>query len=108
MTNDKPIVPFGDINPVNFVIDTLRTRLRPNESVGIIQDIEEILLERWPTLTKNQIDSLKLIVDIQFRKLAKIMPDLKMMDHSMGETAAKVNFIINVGPKTDDTETKII
>ena len=108
MTTDTAIVPFGDINPVTFVIDKLRVRLRPNESVGIIQDIEEILLDKWPTLTKNQIDSLKLIVDIQFRKLAKIMPDLKMMDHNMGETASKVNFIINVGDKTNSTETKIL
>jgi len=108
MPIETPIVPFGDINPVTFVIDKLRVRLRPNESVGIIQDIEEILLDKWPTLTKNQIDALKLIVDIQFRKLAKILPDLKLMEHGMGETASKVNFIINVGDKASSTETRIL
>ena len=90
-----------------FTVDQLRERLRPFDSLDLINEVQEIVKQEWETLGKNQIDALKLQFDIQFRKLSKVLPDLKAMDHNMGETASKVNFIINLdGVKPAAAETK--
>ena len=97
-----------EVDPVAYVLDKLRDRLRPHESISIINEVEEIIREKWVGLGKNQIDALKLLVDIQFRKLAKVLPDLKVVDGAVGETASKVNFIINVESPSAPKETKIL
>ena len=90
-----------------FTVDQLRERLRPFDSLDLINEVQEIVKQEWETLGKNQIDALKLQCDIQFRKLSKVLPDLKAMDHNMGDTASNVNFIINMdGAKPATTEAK--
>lgn len=78
-------------------VDLLRDRLRPADAITAIREIEGILLDEWRGLTRNQIDALKLRTDIQFRKLSKVLPDLKAMDHNVGDTASKVTFVLNLG-----------
>ena len=85
-------------NQKQFTVDQLRERLRPFDALDLINEVQQIVQDEWQNLGKNQIDALKLQCDIQFRKLSKVLPDLKAMDHNMGETASKVNFVINMDP----------
>ncbi len=94
MENSPPKITEIDRKVLNA--EELRTRLRPFDAVDIINEIQAIIQTEHRSMGKNQIDALKLQADIQFRKLAKILPDLKAMDHQMGDTASKVNFIINM------------
>lgn len=89
-------VPIPASTETPLSIEELRVRLRPHKCSEIINEVESTLRDEYYNLGKNQIDALKLLVDIQFRKLSKFMPDLKAMDHNVGETASKVNFIINL------------
>jgi hypothetical protein len=79
--------------------DILRKRVRPLDVFDEIDEVGDILAREWEALTKNQIDALKLRVDILFRKLAKVLPDLKLMEHDVGDTAGKVTFIMNLSDK---------
>lgn len=108
MTTDT-LNPISESRPKASSIDAIRERLRPHDCVDIINEIESTLRDEWSNLGKNQVDGLKLLADIEFRKLAKILPDLKAMDHGIGETASKVNFVINldsVKRPADDTSDK--
>lgn len=43
--------------------------------------IEKQVETRLSTLDLGEVPALKLLADIQFRKLAKVLPDLKAIDH---------------------------
>lgn len=88
--------PVSQIDRKAFSVDQLRERLRPFDAVDIINEVQDTLREEWRGLGKNQIDALKLQVEIQFRKLAKVLPELKAMDHTIGEGSSKVNFVIHM------------
>jgi len=95
MENHTPIN-VNSLDKKTVALDQLRDRLRPFDAVDLINEVQDTISEEWRTMSRNQIDALKLQADIQFRKLSKLLPDLKAMDHSMGDTASKVNFIINM------------
>ena len=58
---------------------------RENIKLGIclsnIAWVEEQVRERLSTLDLGDVPALKLYADIQFRKIAKVLPDLKSVDH---------------------------
>jgi hypothetical protein len=95
MTNCN-VLNLSDSEPKKFSIEQFRERLRPQDALDILEEVQNTVRDQWEVLSKNQIDALKLQSDIQFRKLAKIIPDIKAMDHNIGETASKVNFILNL------------
>ncbi len=97
---------LNDIDKKQFTLEQLRERMRPFDALDIINEVQDIVRDQWEVLGKNQIDALKLQVDIQFRKLTKVLPDLKAMDHSVGESASKVNFVINLESNSPTKETK--
>lgn len=99
----QKVIPITEIDRKQYAVDQLRDRLRPFDAVDTINEIQIIIKDEWRMLGKNQIDALKLQSDIQFRKLSKLLPDLKAMDHSVGDTASKVNFIINMSGTTVNT-----
>ena len=99
------VTPIAELDRKAYAVDQLRDRLRPFDAVDTINEIQTIIRDEWRTMGKNQVDALKLQSDIQFRKLSKILPDLKAMDHSVGETASKVNFIINMSGTSAPSET---
>ena len=107
MTNTD-LTTFNIANPVAYKRDTMIERLRPQEAVGGINEVLETLTEVGHTLSKNQIDALKLRADILWKIIGKVLPDIKMSDGNSVDTLSRVNFIINVGDKTNSTETKII
>jgi hypothetical protein len=102
----KNALQLSDIDKKQFTLEQLRERMRPFDALDIINEVQDIVRDQWEVLGKNQIDALKLQVDIQCRKLSKVLPDLKAMDHSVGESASKVNFIINLDGASPNKETK--
>lgn len=83
----------------------LRKRLDPLKYLDILDDIDELLAEQWQFLGKNQIDSLKLRAEVQFRRLQKSLPDLKAVE-MVAEPDSPVRFIFSDGAKTVDKDKK--
>jgi len=104
----KNTLQISDIDKKKFNLEQLRERLRPFDALDIINEVQGIVQDQWEQLSKNQIDALKLQTDIQFRKLSKIIPDVKAMDHGVGDTASKVNFILNLTGSPTEKETKVL
>lgn len=104
----KTTLTITDLDKREFNLAQLRDRLRPFDCLDLINEVQDIVQDQWEVLSKNQIDALKLQTDIQFRKLLKILPDLKAMDHAVGESASKVNFIINLDGIKPEKETKTL
>lgn len=77
-------------------LEELRGRLRPADALDKIMEVSEILQDQWEVLGKNQIDALKAQADINFRILAKSIPDMKSADSTSGSSASKVNFFLNL------------
>lgn len=92
----KNILTLDDTDPKQLTIEQLRERLRPSDALDVLQEVQDTLADQWENLSKNQIDALKLQADIQFKLLSKIIPDVKSMDHNIGDGSSKVNFIINL------------
>ena len=97
---DQPILSLAEITANATSAEHLLNRLRPGDAIAEIEWVEGILKETHALIRRNDLDSLKLYSDIQFRKLNKILPDVKATDHRFGDTASKVNFVINLGPPT--------
>lgn len=74
--------------------DALRARINPYDCFGKIDEVSQILQDQWTVLRKNEIDALRLQVDIQFKKLAKMLPDLKNTEMDIKGQDGKVTFII--------------
>jgi len=91
-----------------LTIAQLRSRLRPADSLDQLSTVRDILIDRWEELGKNQIDALKTRIDLEMRLLNKTLPDLKVMDHQMGESASKVNFVINLNGPNNETVVKTL
>jgi len=74
--------------------ELLRARISPSDCLSKLAEVEGIVQQDWSILRKNQIDALRLQADIQFRKLQKILPDLKSTALTVGDSDSKVQFII--------------
>jgi hypothetical protein len=83
-------------------LEELRSRLRPADALDKILEVSGILQDQWEMLGKNQIDALKAQAELNFRLLAKTIPDMKSIDQSAGSAPAKVNFFLNL----DGNQTK--
>jgi hypothetical protein len=62
--------------------DAARDRLRAWQFLRRLREIDAVLAEKWETLEQAAIQALRLRADIQFRQLAKVMPDRKAIEHS--------------------------
>lgn len=85
----------SEIDQELFTVEQLRTRLRPFDSIDLINEVQNTLKAEWRSLSKNQIEALSLQVNIQFRKLTKVLPELKATDHTISGGNSKVTFVIN-------------
>jgi len=57
--------------------EALREGLKGREYLRQLDNIDKIVSDEWKTLDGPQIQALKLKADLQFRRLAKVLPDLK-------------------------------
>jgi hypothetical protein len=58
------------------------------EDVKRLEEIQVRLRDCGPTLTSRALSALKLEIETIFRKLAKILPDEKVVEHDIGENVA--------------------
>lgn len=72
--------------------ELLYAMVNPTEAIGRLKQIDEILRDRWSELTRTEIEALRLAHDLQFKLLAKVMPDQKAVEIA-GKKDAPVQFI---------------
>ncbi len=58
--------------------DALREELKAREYLRQIEEIDGTLQENWRDLASGELQALKLRADLQFRRLAKVLPDLRL------------------------------
>jgi hypothetical protein len=58
--------------------DALREELQAREYLRQIDAIDQTLQENWRDLASGELQALKLRADLQFRRLAKVLPDLRL------------------------------
>lgn len=96
---DRPIS-VSELTERTDTPDALRRHLDVESAVRDLNEVGRLLYSQWATLNKNQIDANRLRVEIAKVKLAKALPDLKAMEHSAGDSADKVQFVINLDSAT--------
>jgi len=74
--------------------DALRAKINGRNCLTVIDNIDKTFSEEWRSLGKNQVDALKARTEIQFRKLAKVLPDLKSVE-VRADPESPVKFILN-------------
>jgi hypothetical protein len=104
----QSVLDLSEIKQKSFSIEQLRARLRPSDSLDQLFDCRNILINQWEDLGKNQIDAIKTRIDLELRLLNKTLPDLKVMEHGVGESAHKVNFIINLNGDKPEAEVRTL
>lgn len=100
---NTPNTTLDDLKSSPLSVDQLRKQLRIPDAIADINDVAGILRSDWDNLSKNQIEACRLRFDIARTKLAKVMPDIKAVEHSAGGDMSKVQFVINMGQ--DGTKT---
>jgi hypothetical protein len=72
--------------------ELLYTLVNPTEALGRLKEIDQILKGRWQDLTRTEVETLRLATDLQFKLLAKVMPDQKAVEIA-GKKDAPVRFV---------------
>lgn len=76
--------------------ELLYTLVNPQEAIARLKEIDRVLKEDWRELTRTEVDALRLAHDLQFRLLAKVMPDQKAVEIA-GKKDAPVKFVFELG-----------
>ena len=58
----------------------LRDKLKAGEYIKQIDEVSTTLQAQWQSLDRDQLSGLKLIADINFKRLNKVLPDLKSIE----------------------------
>ena len=96
-----------DDNAKVLTLEDFKKRVRAADCLDEMFEVATILQDRGDDLRKNQIDALRLRFDIQKTLLNKLVPDLKAIDHTSGELASKVSFVMNFDTPTS-IEAKLV
>jgi hypothetical protein len=78
----------------------IRAKINAHECLDTLKEISATFTNQWQVLGKNQIDSLKANADIQFKLLAKVLPDMKSMEITT-DPQAPVRFVIATAEKAE-------
>lgn len=73
-----------------------RERLRASVCIKNLEWVESEIRERLQQLDLAEVPALRLYADIQLRKMAKVLPDLKAVEHT-GQVDVGLNIVINAG-----------
>lgn len=68
----------------------LRDKLKAEKAIDDLDLVNETVRTLWNDLSAPQVGALKLLADNAWRKLAKVLPDLKAVEHDIGENAEKL------------------
>lgn len=76
-----------------ITLDELRRRTNPEARLGDIDVVDGILRGSWERLSRNQIDALRLRVDIATKLLGKSLPDVKAVEHSLSAGDDRIKYV---------------
>ena len=62
--------------------ENLREELKAREYLRQLEQVDEIVSENWKTLGATEVAALRLKADINFKRLAKVLPDVKAIEMS--------------------------
>jgi hypothetical protein len=68
----------------------LREKLKAEEALADIEKTEQLLADNYKTLSAPQVGALRAVLESKWRKVAKILPDLKAVEHEPGENAERL------------------
>jgi hypothetical protein len=68
----------------------LRDKLKAESAIEDLDMVNETVKAKWSDLNPAQVGALKLLADNAWRKLAKVLPDVKAVEHDIGENAEKL------------------
>lgn len=91
---------MADLPPKLTPEMALQAQLNAADAVRVINECQGVLEREWATLTRTQVDAQKVLVDLAFRKLLKVLPDKKATDFTVNTDQGKVNFMISRGDVT--------
>lgn len=77
--------------------DNLREELQAREYLRQLQEIDKELCDNWKQMKSDSVAALRLRADINFKRLAKVLPDIKAIEHS-GPEGEAVETVINYLP----------
>jgi len=60
----------------------LREELKAREYLRQLDEVASEVTENWKSLSSEQVAALRLKTDLNFKRLAKVLPDLKAVEHS--------------------------
>jgi hypothetical protein len=65
----------------------LREKIDADGALADIEKVNKKIKAKWKSLEPAQVGALKLLSDNSWRKLGKLLPDLKAVEHDPGEHA---------------------
>ena len=68
----------------------LREKLNAEGAIEDIALVDKTVRDNWKTVEPAQVGALKLLADNAWRKLAKVLPDVKAVEHDVGENAEEM------------------
>lgn len=86
--------------------EALREELQAREYLRQLQEVDDSLSSNWRVLTSEQVAALRLRTDINFKRLAKVLPDLKAIEltgEDGGPLSVSVISFSDVSPEQLDT-----
>lgn len=63
----------------------LRDKLNAEKAIDDIALVDKTVREKWQRMSAPQVGALKLLADNSWRKLAKVLPDVKAVEVDIGE-----------------------
>jgi hypothetical protein len=67
----------------------IRESLQTGEYLRQIEEVSDVVNAKWDELSANQIQALKLRADLNFKRLNKVLPDLKSIDMVVDDARGK-------------------
>lgn len=68
----------------------LRDKLKAERAIDDLDMVNDTVRTKWGELSAPQVGALKLLADNAWRKLAKVLPDVKAVEHDVGENTEKL------------------
>lgn len=65
--------------------EAIRESLKAQEYLRQLETTAKTIQKEWKSMSSEQSSALRLLADINFKRLAKVLPDLKVVEHSGGE-----------------------
>lgn len=70
--------------------EEIRELINGLDAIRSLNAIDQVLQARSEDITKNEVAALSLRVRIQFGKLAKVLPDLKSIEHNHQDAVTRL------------------